>query len=282
MKVDLNGITVTAPEGFLDATGYFFQDDQQHEMLMLDYGSVPKGARNVDDVMADRRHELEFKRQTPITVLRLRSGTLQGHPASRLHFTVKDDPDFDGWLVVVLLDPEEYFQISYGGHDGKRSGDKFRQVLGSLRFAESPAGPPTAGVRPYHAGRVSLNIPTSLRTPHTCTFVSRDRQTEIEVTLTGVGQGATSVDAAVAADAVIGKVDDSRSGHTAINGRLGTMVDYVFTRHEPGSPVQAVRRAGVVFGDGSTLSVYGRAPVASGAQMQATVQGILEGIGGAN
>ena len=86
----------------------------------------------------------------------------------------------------------------------------------------------------------------------------------------------------VAADAVIGKVDDSRSGHTAINGRLGTMVDYVFTRHEPGSPVQAVRRAGVVFGDGSTLSVYGRAPVASGAQMQATVQGILEGIGGAN
>jgi hypothetical protein len=260
-----DGIAFSAPEQLVDITGYFFQDDQGNEMVMVDRGGLPRGVNTVEALMADRRHEFEFKSQRKMKPLDMRKGSILGLKAMRLRFADDSDPDFVGCWVVALLDAHNYIQISYGGH-GKASVGRSEHILASVRKAGN--WPPAAsGYARRHAGVITIEVPDSLRPPRTFSFVAPGEKTEIDVTLPQTGASPTSLEAAVAADAAIGVIRNQQKTSTQAGGPR-SMVSYELTRREPNSEPQAVRHFQLFLG-GRVVQVSGRSPVADAAQLDA-------------
>jgi hypothetical protein len=249
-------VTFEPPADLKDVTHYSFTEPAKRELVEVGYGSIPNSASTAGDILSQRAAELEDLRAYDPAfqvdqALALPVGPFSG---SILSFTAREKHfQFREWWAIALLDQISYVQIVYHASAMDAAAkNRVGTIIASVGPGDETTTRPTpTGFAWHRAGRISLLIPSRLTPPSAFVFASRDVSLSIAIN----GSPVSWIPPA-------GEVVDREMETGIVDGVPATFIRFVALRNPFGDDRRwAYRQGQIIFDDGVTVQVEGKAPV---------------------
>lgn len=291
MQIDLNHLSFQTPSGFLDRTNYTFKDESDEELLQVNFAEPSREGMTIDEVMADRREELIEIFGDKLKIEEERPMVVAGHQARLLIFRGEGEGEgFRERWVIVQHSSEFFGLIAYRTPpEQTQYAANFKHILESVSFREEIVqqnSPDDRYVR-RQAPPITLDVPRHLPPPDTYQFVSPDENVKLDLAIYDPQDSSTAqlqLEKEIEADTQSGgEITLSESVSVSVNNAHGRIITYVLLKTDLlGLRKYAVRRGQLAFDNGTTVSLEGRAPESSAAELATAFSVLLNHINRVN